>query len=28
RIPLTKVALSAMTILIQSQEDGYRMIAF
>jgi intracellular sulfur oxidation DsrE/DsrF family protein len=28
RIPLTKVALSAMTILIQSQEEGYRMIAF
>jgi intracellular sulfur oxidation DsrE/DsrF family protein len=28
RIPLTKLALSAMTILIQSQEDGYRLIAF
>lgn len=28
RIPLTKVALSAMTILIQSQEEGYNMIAF
>lgn len=28
RIPLTKVALSAMTILIQSQEEGYNLIAF
>ncbi len=28
RIPLTKVALSAMTILIQSQEEGYHLIAF
>jgi intracellular sulfur oxidation DsrE/DsrF family protein len=28
RIPLTKLALSAMTILIQSQDEGYRMIAF
>ena len=28
RLPLTKVALSAMTILIQSQNEGYRMIAF
>jgi len=28
RLPLTKVALSAMTILIQSQEEGYNLIAF
>ncbi len=28
RLPLTQIALSAMTILIQSQEEGYRMIAF
>ncbi|MBE15776.1 MAG: hypothetical protein CL867_05960 [Cytophagaceae bacterium] len=28
RLPLTQMALSAMTILIQSQEEGYRMIAF
>lgn len=28
RIPLTKLALSAMTILIQSQEEGYNLIAF
>lgn len=28
RIALTKVALSAMTILIQSQEEGYHLIAF
>jgi len=28
RLPLTKTALSAMTILIQSQGEGYRLIAF
>ena len=28
RLPFTQVALSAMTILIQSQEEGYRLIAF
>ena len=28
RLPLTQVALSAMTILIQSQEEGYHLIAF
>lgn len=28
RLPLTQVALSAMTILIQSQSEGYQMIAF
>ena len=28
RLPLTQMALSAMTILIQSQEAGYQLIAF
>lgn len=28
RLPLTQEALSAMTILIQSQGEGYRLIAF
>ncbi len=28
RLPLTQIALSAMTILIQSQEEGYQLIAF
>ena len=28
RIPLTQTALSAMTILIQSQGEGFRLIAF
>lgn len=28
RLPLTQVALSAMTVLIQSQEEGYQLISF
>lgn len=28
RLPLTQTALSAMTILIQSQQEGYQLIAF